>query len=209
MIKTNLYNTKGEKIGQISLPEEIFKTKTNPQLIAQAIRVYLANQVKARAKTKTRSEVSGSGKKIYRQKGTGRARHGDRYAPIFVGGGVAHGPRRQTVKRLKLSKRMKRMALFGALSQQLKEKNIVIVDGLKKIKPKTKNMVKVIKNLKLEGKILLVLEDKIENIIRSARNIQNVEILQAPLLNTYQVLKANKLLLTKESVKKLKEVFLS
>lgn len=208
MARIDVYNTKGEKKGKIQLPKEIFGAKINEQLMAQAVRVYLANQRKARPKTKARGEVAGSGRKIYRQKGTGRARHGDRYAPIFVGGGIAHGPR-GGVKRLKMSKKMRRLALYSALTSKLKEKNLIVIEGLEKIKPKTKEMAKIIQNLKLEGKILLVLPEKIENVIRAARNIANLKLRQANILNTYKVLNGGKLILTKPSIKKLKETFLS
>lgn len=208
MARIDVYNTKGKTTGKIQLPKEIFEAKINEQLMAQAVRVYQARQRKARAKTKKRGEVAGSGRKIYRQKGTGRARHGDRYAPIFVGGGIAHGPKGES-KRLKMPKKTKRLALFSALTIKLKEKNIVVISGLAKIKPKTKEMVKVMKNLKLKGKILLVLPEKIENVIRAARNIAGVKITQTNRLNAYGVLNGGRLVFAKDSIKKLKETFLS
>src|SRR3990170_5938571 len=120
-------NTRGEPAGKTDLPEEIFAVKASPRLLAQAVRVYLANQRLAQARAKTRGEVKGSGKKIWRQKGTGRARHGDAQAPIFVGGGVAHGPTGRENYKLKLPKRLKRRALFAALTQKIEEKELVIV----------------------------------------------------------------------------------
>jgi len=209
MPRIDIYNTKGERTGKIQLPKEIFGVKINQSLMAQAVRVYLANQRKARAKTKTRGEVSGSGRKIYRQKGTGQARHGDRYAPIFVGGGVAHGPTGKENYKLKMAKKMRRLALFSALTSRLKEKEVIVIEGLEKIKPKTKEMNQLIKNFKLEGKILLVLPETIENVLRAGRNIAGLKLLQANLLNTYEVLNGGRLILTKESIKKLKETFLS
>ena len=150
MPSLNVYNTKAKKIGRVQLPKEIFEAKINKILMAQAVRVYLANQRKARAKTKDRSQVRGSGRKIYRQKGTGRARHADRYAPIFVGGGRAHGPQGLSPRHLKMPKKMRRLALFSALTSQLKEKKITVIDDLTKIEPKTKEMAKILKNFKLE-----------------------------------------------------------
>ena len=209
MPRIDIYDTTGKKTSKIQLPKEIFEAKINKQLMAQAVRVYLANQRKARAKTKSRGEVVGSRRKIYRQKGTGRARHADRYAPIFVGGGRAHGPKGKEVHRLKMPKKMRRLALFSALTSKLKEKNIIIVEGLEKIKPKTKEMVKIMQIFKLEGKVLFIQAKKIENIIRAARNIADIKLMQANLLNTYEVLRGRRLILTKDSIKTLKETFLS
>ena len=209
MPKVGLLTIGGLKSGSVDLPKEIFGVKINQPLMAQAIRVYLANQRRAKAKTKTRGEVRGSGRKIWRQKGTGRARHGDRYAPIFVGGGRAHGPRGVENYQLKMSKRMKRAALFSALTSKFKAGEILVVKGLVKVKPKTKPMAKILADkLKIEGKILLVLPEKIENLMRAVRNIKGVSLAQASLLNTYQVLKSEKIILTPESVDKLKETFL-
>lgn len=216
-MQVDLYDTTGKKIDKIKLPEEIFKAKVNPVLIAQAVRVYLANQRQGTQSAKTRSEVSGSGRKIYRQKGTGRARHGDRYAPIFVGGGVAFPPKPRDFS-LKMGKKAKRKALFSALTQKLNGKAILVVEGLEKIKAKTKEMVQILGNLgnlsnlsiskKGETKILLVLPTKIENLIMAARNIKGVTLTPAALLNTYTVLENDQIIFLKDSIKKLSEIFL-
>lgn len=224
MPKVDVLATSGKKVGTAMLPKEIFGVKVNEDLIAQAVRVYLANQRKARAKTKRRGEVVGSRRKIWRQKGTGRARHGDRYAPIFVGGGVAHGPTGRENWKLKLSKKMRRKALFSALTSKLKGGEIIVVTGFEKMKPKTKEMVKIIKNLKfkmkkpasrdsggmdkLKSKISIILPETLENIIRAGRNISNLKLVQANLLNTYEVLNGGTLIFTKDSIKALKETFL-
>lgn len=221
MPKVDLLTITGRKSGKIDLPKEIFAAKINEQLMTQAVRVYLANQRKAKAKVKTRGEVRGSRRKIWRQKGTGRARHGDRYAPIFVGGGRAHGPTGEEKYQLKMSKKMRRQALFSALTSKFKEGEILVVKGLEKVKPKTKEMVGVlarVTNRKLATakaqkeaktqKILLVLPEVVENVMRAARNIKEVSLAQVSLLNTYQVLNGGKLILMKESVDKLKETFL-
>ena len=215
MAKADLYTPTGKKSGQISLPKEIFGAKINEPLVAQAVRVYLFNQRKAGAKAKDRSEVSGSRRKIWRQKGLGRARHGDRYAPIFVGGGKAHGPTGQQNYQLKLSKKMKRLALFSALTSKLKNGEIVFVKDLTKIEPKTKQMALALKNL-FKGakwemknqKMTLVLPAVIENLMRSARNIKDLELAQAKLLNPYQVLNGGKIIILEESLKVIKETFL-
>lgn len=213
-VRVNVYNQKGKIAGKISLPEKVFACPFNEKLIAQAIRVYLANQRQGTASTKTRGEVRGSGIKIWRQKGTGRARHGDRYAPIFVGGGVAHGPRPKDFS-LKLPKKMRRRALFSALSAKLKEKDMVVVEGIEKIEPKPKAMVKIIENLglevkndKLKVKILLVGPKPKKNIILAGRNLENLSCCQADLLNLFQVLSCQKLILMKEALPLLKKTFL-
>jgi len=206
--KIDVFNIKGEKTGTLSLPREIFAAKINPQLMAQAVRVYLGNQRKAGAKVKTRAEVSGSGRKIWRQKGTGRARHGDMYAPIFVGGGVAHGPTGKENFRLKMSRTMKRKALFSSLSSKFQAGEIIAVKGLEKIEPKTKKLVRILEKIVKNGKSTIVLPKTLENVSLAGRNISKVSLAQANLLNTYKVLNAGKLILMEESVEKLKEVFL-
>lgn len=210
MPKVDLYTKTGRKSGQISLPKEIFAASINEQLMAQAVRVYLANQRKSGAKTKTRGEVKGSRRKIWRQKGTGRARHGDKYAPIFVGGGRAHGPTGKENYKLKMSKKMKRKALFSALTSKLKDKELIVVKDLVKAEPKTKEMAKIMASLPLKNKkkILLVLPEVLDNVIRAGRNLVDVDLAQANQLNSYQILNHDQLVFMKESVEKLKKVFL-
>lgn len=201
MPKIDVVDTKGQKVGQLTLPDKIFAAKINRSLMAQAVRVFLANQRRAGAKVKDRGEVAGSGRKIWRQKGTGRARHGDRYAPIFVGGGVAHGPTGEQNYQLKLPAKMKRAALLSALSSKLKEKSVVVVEGLDKVKPKTKAMAKIMADLRLDNlKILLVLPAKQANLARASHNLKKVSLRQFNYLNTYRVLAAQKILLTKDTV---------
>jgi len=211
MPKTDLLDINGKKVGTINLPREIFAAEVNPPLMAQAVRVYLANQRKAHPKTKTRAEVNRTKAKWYRQKGTGRARHGSKAAPIFVGGGVAHGPTGEQNYQLKMPKKMKKAALFSALTSKFKEKEILIVKGLEKIEPKTKKMAEFLTKSKIQStksKILLVLPKMLENIILAGRNLENFEISYSADLNTYQVLASDKLIFLPESIDKLKEVFL-
>ncbi len=201
-----MFDVKGAKNGTFSLPKEVFGGKINDALMAQAVRVYLANQRIGSAKTLTRGEVIGSTKKIYRQKGTGGARHGGKRAPIFVKGGVAHGPRLRDYS-LSMPQKMKKAALLSALSLKAKEGSITVLSGLDKIEAKTKNMnqliVKVTEDVKSKNRVLLVISanpKELPNVYRAARNIKNVEVMNAKLLNTYEVLKNKNILFMKESV---------
>ncbi|MCX7880902.1 MAG: 50S ribosomal protein L4 [Patescibacteria group bacterium] len=205
-----LYNLKGEEKGKIELPKEIFDAPVNKGLIAQYVRVYLANQRKGTVSTKTRSEVSGSTRKIYRQKGTGRARHGDIKAPIFVGGGIAFGPKQRDYS-LKINKKQKRKVFLGALTLKQKEKSIIgLDDEFLKIKLKTKLFYEFLKKLKLEKeKILLIFSKKEKNnLLLAARNLSNVELSAINLLNSYQILKNKFILITNEALTVLKNHFL-
>ncbi|PJE67358.1 50S ribosomal protein L4 [Candidatus Shapirobacteria bacterium CG10_big_fil_rev_8_21_14_0_10_40_9] len=200
MIYAEVISLSGTKKPKISLPAKIFGAKPNPALMAQAVRVFLSNQREARAKTKTRSEVKRSKAKWYRQKGTGRARHGARSAPIFVGGGRAHGPTGEQNYEKAMPKKMGRAALISALSSRARDKEIIIVDGLEKIK-KTKEMAKILKEV--TGPFLLILSGKLENVILATRNIPSLALIQAKSLNAYEVLKAGKILITREAIKTL------
>lgn len=207
MPKLDLLTIKGEKDGVVDLPKEIFGAKVNPKLMAQAVRVYLSNQRKAGAKTKTRGEVDRTKAKWYRQKHTGRARHGARSAPIFVGGGKAHGPKGIENYQLKMSKKMKQAALFSALTSQLKDKKILAIKGLDKMEPKTKKMAQILARFKSK-KATIVLPGKLDNLMRAARNIKGVKLVQANTLNTFNILSTNQLIFLPESIDKLKEVYL-
>jgi len=201
--KIDVYSLKGTKIEQISLSVAIFGVKENKGLIAQSIRVYLSNQRRSKAKAKERGEISGSTKKIWRQKGTGRARHGDRYAPIFVGGGVTHGPRGDQNWSLSMPKKMKRKAFFSLLSSKLREGKIIAVEDLGKIEPKTKNAVVLLgKVLKSKNpKVLMVVDkEKTENIFRSFRNLPKTKISFFDQLNTHLVLNHEWLIFEKKAL---------
>ena len=213
MLKVDLYDLDGKKSGQLELPKEIFGAKINKALMAQAVRVYLSNQRRSLAKAKTRGEVDLTKAKWFRQKGTGHARHGAKSAPIFVGGGKAHGPTGEQNYSLKMSKKMKKKALFSALSAKLKEGKILVVKDLSKIEPKTKEMLKIMKNLKLKTKndkeklkILLILPKSIDNVLKAGRNIPGVNLTPVSLLNTYEVLNGEKLIFMKEAIDKLKQI---
>jgi large subunit ribosomal protein L4 len=209
-MQMQVIDTTGKKAGKITLPDKIFAVKASPRLLAQAVRVYLSNQRQATVKVKRRGEVKGSGRKIWRQKGTGRARHGDRYAPIFVGGGIAHGPTGEEQYKLKLPKKMRRKALFAALTQRVEEKKFIVVDGLEEVKPKTKLMHQVLKKLTSGSpeKISIIISQNADSVIRGARNIKGVQFLSAKGLNAYEVLNSGTIIFMKDAVKVLEETFL-
>jgi len=211
-LKLSVYNMAGKSVETLTLPKEIFGAEINTNLMTQAVRVYLANQRRGTVKTKSRGEVNISTRKIYRQKGTGRARHGAASAPIFVGGGIAFGPRQRDYS-LKLSKKMKRLALISSLSEKVKEGQIRLVSGLSKVEPKTKNMAQVLQKLDLRSKktsLLLVIPTRSKdfvNVVKAARNIEGVKVMPANLLNTYEVLRNKNLLFMKESIDFFKKGF--
>jgi large subunit ribosomal protein L4 len=204
-----VFDVKGAKIGTTKLPAELFAIPFNKALIAQAVRVYLANQRRGGAHTKTRGEVTGSRKKIWRQKGTGRARHGDRYAPIFVGGGIAHGPRKRDFS-LELSKSQRQKACMISLSEQYRQGNIVFVDFAGKYPSKTKQMLNVLEKLQVpvkHGKLLkniLLVTDTYEKIlVQAGRNIEQLVFETAMQMTAYTTLSAYKIIMTKQSILKL------
>ncbi len=197
-----VYDIEGKEIGNIDLPKEIFSVKASKSLLAQYVRVYLANQRQGTQSTKTRGEVIGSTRKIYKQKGTGRARHGAIKAPIFVGGGIAHGPKPRDFS-LKMNKKQRRKVFFSVLSQRLSEGKICFVEGLLKTKPKTKEFIKILKNLKLdkEKSVFLVCpKEESENLSFAVRNIKNVGLDEVGSINAYQILKSRKIIFAKEAL---------
>lgn len=209
-MQNQVVNTKGEPAGKIDLPDAIFAAKGNPKLLAQAVRVYLSNKRHASPKVKTRGEVSGSGRKIWRQKGTGRARHGDAYAPIFVGGGIAHGPTGRENHKMKLSKVLRRKALLLALTQKLEAQELLVVDGLEEVKPKTKEMNRVVKKLAGDAKtVSLIVPEGNRSITRGARNIEGLHLLSVRTLNAYDILRGGKILVPKTSLAVIKDTFLT
>jgi large subunit ribosomal protein L4 len=208
-VSADVVDLTGKTVETMTLPEAIFAAKVNNVLMAQAVRVYRANQRVAQASTKTRGEVTGSTRKIYRQKGTGRARHGGITAPIFVGGGVAHGPRAHDYS-MSMPQKMRKAALFSALTVKQQGNGIKVVNGLEKIEPKTKAFVTFLKNISLDDKkkVLLVLPAKTESVARSARNIEGVSYSLANQLNTYEVLNTKTVIFMKDAIETLEKTFL-
>lgn len=205
-IAVDVYDLNGEIAEKMGLPPQIFGKNVNSNLLAQIIRVYQANKRAGTHSSKTRTEVIGSTRKIYRQKGTGRARHGDIKAPIFVGGGVAHGPKPRDYS-LELPKKMKKLALIGALTGKLEQGLCLFVKGLEDITPKTKIIYGMLKNLKVFSKsgklsknIMLVMPGGFKNILQAGKNIQNLNITTASLLNAYDVLLNQKIIFMKDSI---------
>lgn len=201
-----IFDLEGKAIEKISLPEEVFGVKLNKSLIAQAVRVIRANQRQGNASTKTRGEVEGSTRKIYRQKGTGRARHGSVRAPIFVHGGIVGGPKPRDYS-LQLPKKMKRAALISAISEKFKSGEIKFVSGFEKIEPKTKKFVGSLSKLGFEEKkrkLLVISANEIENLKRAAGNVEGVTMTVVKRLNTYDVLNNRNLLIMKDAVEELK-----
>ncbi|HVF69026.1 MAG TPA: 50S ribosomal protein L4 [Xanthomonadales bacterium] len=210
-LSISVYDLAGKVTGKVSLSSVIFGEPVNKKLLAQAVRVYQANKRQGNASTKTRGEVDGSTRKIYRQKGTGNARHGSIRAPIFVKGGIVHGPRPRDFN-LELPKKMRRKALFSALSGKFADGEIKVLSGFEKIDAKTKSFAAVLKNLTLESKknqLLLVTPDNFESVKRGSKNIQGVSNTSANRLNALEVLRNKNLLIAKESLAEMEKLFLS
>ncbi len=208
-LTVDVYGLDGKVVGKVSLPEEVFGDKVNKKLLAQAVRVYLANKRQGNASTKTRGEVDGSTRKIYQQKGTGRARHGSIRAPIFVKGGIVFGPKPRDYN-LSLPKKMKRKALFSALSAKLRDGEVKIISGLETMKPKTKEFAAVIKNLEIaekRRKVLVVVAADLESVKRAARNVEGVSLTATKRLNAYDVLNTKQLLIMKDSISEMEKHF--
>ena len=202
-IKATVVGLDGKSAGSVTLPTQYFGQKPNSQLMAQAVRVYLANQRAGHASTKTRGEVEGSTRKIYRQKGTGKARHGAIRAPIFVGGGIVFGPRPRDYS-LGLPQKMRRVALASALTAQLGNKNVIVVSGLSEVK-KTKAVASMLTAVGATRKTLLVTAKQSTGVARAGRNIETLDILPVSDLNTYSVLMHGKVVFMKEAIGELRK----
>ena len=206
MPKIDVYNVEGKKVSDVELKEEVFGIKPNEASVHSVLVNYMANQRQGTGNTKTRAEVSGGGKKPWRQKGTGRARQGSIRAPQWYKGGVALGPKPRDFS-YTLNKKEKQLAIKSVLSSKVLENNLVVLDKLEFDEIKTKQMVKALENLKLEGKILIVLGAPNKNVQRSAKNIPDVKTSLTNTINVYDLLKYKKLILTLDSVKGLEEVY--
>ena len=203
-MKTQVYSLKGDKVGEIDLPENIFNRSWNGDLVHQALRVQNANIRRPWAHTKGRADVSGGGKKPWKQKGTGRARHGSIRSPIWTGGGVAHGPSKERSYKLDLNKKMKRVAIYSVLSKKFADNEIKIVDSLKLNSHKTKDLASVLKTFLKSVNALLVPTTDNKIVYRASRNIPKVKSLNAASLNVKELLQYKNILIDKEAVKEIK-----
>ena len=207
-MKVDVYTQTGEKLKtKVELDDQIFGITPNEDLMAQYVRVYRANQRQGTVKTKTRGEVRGGGRKPWRQKGTGRARHGSIRSPIWVGGGTVHGPQPRDWS-LRMPTKMKRKALFSALSQKMKEGGILVLNRIELKGIKTKDLEGILNKLPIKDKILIALDKMDEKVILSARNLAGVKTIQAKDLNAYEVLNTKTILFPKSSLKVLEGTFL-
>ena len=205
MAKVSLYNMKGENIGEVELSDALFGTEINEHLVKMAVTAHLAAMRQGTQKAKTRGEVSGGGKKPYRQKGTGHARQGSTRAPQFTGGGTVFAPVPRDYT-LKMNKKEKRAALKSVLTDRVRENKLIVVDELKFDAPKTKDMVKVLGSLKADN-ALVVLNDNDQNTILSGRNIDGVKMALTNTINVFDILNHKTLVLTKDAVKTIEEVY--
>ena len=205
MAKVSVYNMEGSQVGEIELSDAVFGVKVNEHLVHMAVLQQLANNRQGTQKAKTRSEVSGGGRKPWRQKGTGHARQGSTRAPQWTGGGVVFAPTPRDYS-FKLNKKEKQLALKSALTSRVAEEKIFVLDALKMDEIKTKKFQAVLDALKV-NKALVVLEENDQNVILSARNIPNVKTAQTNTINVYDILKYDTLVITKDAVSKIEEVY--
>lgn len=206
MSSIDVLDMQGKKVSTLELNDAIFNKEVNEALIHTVIVNYLANQRQGTQSTKTRSEVSGGGRKPWRQKGTGRARHGSTRSPIWVKGGIALGPKPRSYK-YKLNKKEKQNAIKMILSAKLSDNKIIVLNELNLTEVKTKAVVNVMRNVNAEGRTLLLLPERNETIFKSARNIEKMHISNVDVLNAYELLNNKQIVMTVDAVKKLEEVY--
>lgn len=206
MANVSVYNMEGKEVGTIELSDAIFGVEVNEHLVHLAVVQKLANKRQGTQKAKTRSEVSGGGRKPWKQKGTGHARQGSTRSPQWTGGGVVFAPAPRDYS-FKMNKKEKRAALKSALTDKLQNNNLIVVDELKMDEKKTKRFAEVMVNLKATRKALVVLAEKDENVFLSARNLPEVKTAFTNTINVYDVMNARTLVLTKDAVTKIEEVY--
>ena len=206
MPKIALLNTKGEKIKDIKLNDEVFGIEPNDQTIYDAVVLKMASVRQGTHKVKNRSEVSGGGRKPWRQKGTGNARQGSIRAPHWVGGGVVFGPTTERNYTKKQNKKERRLALKSALTHKAMEKEILVVDSINLETNKTKDFIKLLEGLKINGKTLVVVKELTDNLILASRNLSDVKVIETHEINTFDVVNYKNLVITEEAVKMLEEV---
>lgn len=206
MAKVKMLNMAGAEVGEVTLNDEIFGIEPNEIAVQTVVKNYLANQRQGTQSAKTRSEVRGGGRKPFRQKGTGRHRQGSTTDPTQVGGGIVFAPKPRDY-RYAVPKKVKRLALKSVLSAKVADKEIIVLDELKFDEPKTKEMVKVLENIKADKKALIVMDEKDENVVRSASNIQGVRTALVSTMNVYEIINHYSLVLTKAAAERIEEVY--
>ena len=206
MPKVDVYDIKGKKVSDIELADSVFGIEPNENIVHAVLVNYLANQRQGTQSTKTRAEVRGGGRKPWRQKGTGRARQGSIRAPQWIKGGIALGPKPRSY-RYRVNKKERRLAMKSVLSSKVLEKELTVVDKLELKEIKTKTMVKALSDLKVEGNTLIILPEKNQNVLMSARNIEGVKVIEANTINIFDLLHYTNLILPVDTVKKLEEVY--
>ncbi len=206
MPKLALYNMEGSKIGDIELSDKVFAQEVNKVALHEVVINYLANQRQGTQSTKTRSEVRGGGIKPWRQKGTGRARQGSIRATQWIKGGIALGPKPRDYG-YSVNKKLKKVAMVSALSAKANDNEIIVVDEIALDEIKTKKIAQMLKNLKVESKALIVTNEKNDNVVKSARNIEGVATTFMGSLNVYDILKYDVMVVTKDAVSKIEEVY--
>lgn len=205
MANVSVYNMEGKEVGTIELNDAVFGVEINEHLVHMAVVQHLANKRQGTQKAKTRSEVSGGGRKPWRQKGTGHARQGSTRSPQWTGGGVVFAPVPRDYS-FKMNKKEKRKALKSALTSKVQGSSLIVLDELKLDGIKTKKFVNVMNNLKV-SKGLVVIADNDANVVMSARNVEGIDTAQANMINVYSVMKAKTVVLTKDAVAKIEEVY--
>ncbi len=206
MPNVKVFNMAGEEVGTMVLADSVFGAEINAAVLHAAVRAYLLNQRQGTQSTLTRTEVSGGGRKPWRQKGTGRARQGSTRAPQWTHGGVALGPKPRSY-RTDMNKKTKRVALFSALSAKVAEGKLIVVDDITCTEYKTKTMVNMLKALGVDNRALVVLDAVNPYTVKSCANIERVETTLATTINVYEIMKADKMVITAAAVKKLEEVY--
>ena len=207
MVDMNIHAIDGKKIGEIELNNNLFDAKINKHVVHQIVKRYLAGKRRGTASTKNRSEVSGGGRKPWKQKGTGRARAGSIRSPLWVGGGVIFGPENRDYS-FPIPKKMRLVALKSILSDKAKSNNIIILDNLELKEGKTKEIVKIFNNLNLDSnKILIVIDKEDELVKRAVSNLEGVMVITANKINTYELINYRKIVITKDALKVIEEVF--
>jgi len=207
-MKIDVFNQKKEKVDSIDLPENIFGVKWNPELVQQALLAQLANRREAWAHAKTRAEVRGGGKKPWRQKGTGRARHGSIRSPIWKGGGVSHGPLKEKDYSKKINKKMNRLAVLSVLSKKFSDNELFVVDKFEGLGNKTKEWAKVLSKLSdMRSRTALVLDSVNKNAVKAVSNIKKVDTINPNALNVYDLLRNKFIIFEKNSIKEVEKIF--